>query len=405
MKRFFAVSVWISVLFLAIGCSEDSETQGPVINDDYIVAEIVSPSDGARFSQDMGITFYGEARYFQSSSRVPDSQLVWISDIDGELSSGRALTDNLLSVGTHEIKFEAFDNDGNISGDSISVVVYLDSVLVSIPSAADFDMGWSDGVGTTQLDYEPIHSVALDAFELGRYEVTYSLWSKVKSWGELNGYTFENEGIRGSNSTLSTTIQHPVTNISWRDCIAWCNAYSEKEGLDPVYYTSSGKTEYYKDSSSDGDINNDCVDWAGNGFRLPTEAEWEYVARYIDGSSYVDGDMHSGYNINANLSDCAWFQDNSEYLTHGVGELAANSLGINDMSGNIFEWCWDYYDSDYYPIDPIDPIDNPRGPDSGVYRVLRGGSWIDSSEKCATSVRSNFSPGIDSNNIGFRVCR
>jgi len=405
MKRVFAVSVWVSLIFLAIGCSEDSETPGEVVNDDYIVTEIISPGDGARFSQDMEITFYGDARYFQSGNRVPDSQLVWISDIDGNICSGRYGTDNLLSFGTHEIKFEASDDDGNISSDSISVVVYPDSVLVSIPSTADFDMGWNDGVDTTQLDYEPIHSVALDAFELGRYEVTYSLWSKVKNWGELHGYTFENEGIRGSDSTLSTNIGHPVTNISWRDCIAWCNAYSEKEGLDPVYYTNSGKTEYYKDSSSDGDISNDCVDWEASGFRLPTEAEWEYAARYISGSSYVDGDKHSGYNINANLDDCAWYQDNSGYLSHGVGERVANSLGINDMSGNVFEWCWDYYNSDYYPIDPIDPIDNPRGPDSGVYRVLRGGSWIDSAENCNTSVRNNFQSGNYSNNFGFRVCR
>jgi formylglycine-generating enzyme required for sulfatase activity len=114
-------------------------------------------------------------------------------------------------------------------------------------------MGW---VGIDP-DEEPIHTVSLDEFQIGKYEVTYALWVEVKAWADTSGYTFAHPGRQGSDESTSTD-QHPVTAISWCDCIVWCNAYSEYKNLNPAYYKTSAKSEYYKNSSTDGDIGNKC---------------------------------------------------------------------------------------------------------------------------------------------------
>lgn len=264
--------------------------------------------------------------------------------------------------------------------------------LIGVPATIGYLMG-DAGVAS------PVHTVSLDGFQIGKYEVTYALWLEVKTWAETNGYTFKRDGQQGSDEGTSTD-QHPVVFISWRDCIAWCNAYSEYKNLDPVYYKTSAKSEYYRNSNTDGDIGNDCVDWSANGFRLPTEAEWEYAARYMDTDNVSSGVEHSGFNLDPDIEDCAWYGDNSGDTTHPVGQLKANSLGAKDMSGNVEEWCWDWY-GDY----PSSTQNNPHGPATGTMRLMRGGHWAGQAFLCRSAYRMAMGPGQSGSGTGFRVCR
>lgn len=183
-------------------------------------------------------------------------------------------------------------------------------------------------------DEKPAHSVTISSFSIGETEVTQLLWQAVM---ENNPSEF-----KGAN--------RPVENVSWSKCQEFINKLN------------SLLMEQLK----------------GKLFRLPTEAEWEFAAR---GGNKSKGYLYSGSNT---LADVAWFRENSDGQTQSVGSLKPNELGIYDMSGNVMEWCSDYYDSNYYSVSPSN---NPQGPSYGSYRVVRGGSWQNNATECRSSYR------------------
>ncbi|MCB5247163.1 MAG: formylglycine-generating enzyme family protein [Candidatus Cloacimonetes bacterium] len=224
-----------------------------------------------------------------------------------------------------------------------------------------FQMGSNDGGS----DEKPVHQITVSSFWIGKYEVTQAEWREVM----------------GSNPSNWIGDRLPVEKVSWFDAVDYCNRRSVKEGLTPCY---------------NGSGNNITCDWSANGYRLPTEAEWEFAAR---GSKLNKGYKFSGSN---DIGSVAWYGGNSSNNTHVVGTKTANELGLHDISGNVWEWCWDWYDSGYYDKSPGS---DPRGVGSGSYRVLRGGSWSSIDGSCRVADRFGVSPSYKSNVNGFRVAR
>lgn len=250
---------------------------------------------------------------------------------------------------------------------AVAVVATQTAVAVAATQTAIAAIPYTDlasvpGGTYTQTDGTSSFSHTISTFKMGKYQVTSNLWYAVYQWAVANGYSFANAGA-GSGYT-------PVTNVSWRDVIVWCNAYSQEAGLTPCYTYSSS---VIKDSTNATACDNAVCVWANNGYRLPSEGEYQYAASYINGSSWTPYNYASGATAaytNETATDLVgWDYVNSGSTTHAVGGLAANALGIYDMSGNVWEWCWDWYGT--YPGTSTDY----RGSASGSYRMSRGGAY------------------------------
>ena len=247
----------------------------------------------------------------------------------------------------------------------------------------------------------------MDAYYIGKYEVTKAEWDEVRTWGLSNGYT---DLAAGSGKASN----HPVQTITWYDMVKWCNARSQKEGLTPAYYTNDAQTTIYK--TGDVDVTNAQVNWSANGYRLPTEAEWEKAARGgLSGKRFPWGDTisHSqaNYQASSNFSYDFSGSVNNYHPTYAtepspytspVGAFAANGYGLHDMAGNVWEWCWDWYGT--YAAGSQT---NPRGSTSGTTRVGRGGGWHYGPLICRVAWRYGFDsiPTYSNMDFGFRVAR
>ena len=274
-----------------------------------------------------------------------------------------------------------FDSGGN----------YYFSINNSVDSGPDFvfveggtfNMGSSSG----EDDERTVHSVSLSNFYINKHEVSQGEYEEIM---ETNPSFFWKLPITGEKQN-----ERPVEQISWYDAIYFCNKKSVMEGRNSCYFVNGTSNVnlwgYYphNDYIIEGNIT---CDFSANGYRLPTEAEWEYAAR---GGKKSKGYKYSGSN---RISDVAWYANNNQMKTHASKRHNANELGLFDMSGNVWEWCWDLY-GEY----DAESVTDPTGASSGENRVIRGGSCANKDSGCTVTNRNNKSPLFKNHTVGLRL--
>lgn len=247
----------------------------------------------------------------------------------------------------------------------------------------EFMMGGESG----HEDSKPSYPVHLDNFCLCRYPVTQTLWKAVMD--------------TDPEELAFPHPQRPVERVSWYDAVDFCNRLSDQMGYQRVYTIDRDRPDPNNQNDSDK------LKWivsrieGANGFHLPTEAEWEYAAR---GGRYAQSYEYAG---SPNPNEVAWWDRTSQDFTQPVGLRIPNALGLFDMTGNVREWVWDWFGSNYYETCAQQGMaPNPSGPTQGEFRGVRGGSWyLSYDDDLRVAFRLTYNPVVRDFNVGFRVSR
>ena len=283
--------------------------------------------------------------------------------------------------------------------------------MALIPAGA-FVMG--DALHEGNPNESPTHEVYVSAFMMDRGFVTKAQWDIVYPWALAHGYQFDSKGA-------GKATNHPVQMVNWYDIVKWCNARSEKEGLTPCYFTSADRKTLYR--SGQLDLDNASVDWTASGYRLPTEAEWEKAARGgaaghrfpwtdVETISQERANYYASSNYPYDLSSARGYHPalrGAVYpFTNPVDRFAPNGYGLHDMAGNLWQWCWDWYDVRWYS-QPGATGKDPHGPTASPvaygFRVMRGGSWHRSANFARCAHRGMDAPDLGWITFGFRCVK
>jgi formylglycine-generating enzyme len=386
-KRYILISVVVlAVLLVITSCSKLTEPKKQV------ATPVISPEGGIYTEpQEVTITSQTEGatiRYTLDGSDPSESSAVYSSPV--QISTTTTLKAKGFRSGwtPSEIASSIY----NISTDPppVGEMVFVQGtvgVTFSPGGLGYFNPGASGGGN---------YNVSLSSFYISSTEVTQA----------------EYLGVMGKNPSYFTgDLQRPVEQVSWFNAIEYCNRLSMMEGLTPAYsYSTYGTNPDDWPSgwnTSNANHTNVSFNWSANGYRLPTEMQREYAARggVPAQNAGTFNDTYAGTNVAGTgpgqLGDYAWYDaNNTPSGTHPVGTKLPNELGVYDMSGNVWNWVWDIYGS--YPSGSYT---NPTGPESGTYRVLRGGSWNGDANACTVSGRNVSDAAYAGNLIGFRVSR
>ena len=275
----------------------------------------------------------------------------------------------------------------------------LESVRFVLIPGGEYIMG--DALdGDTQA---PPHRVNVSSFRMSTTEVTKAQWDQVRDWAMKHGYDDLPEGGGKKEN-------HPVQMLPWCAVVKWCNAKSEMEELTPCYYEDAAHTVVFK--WGEAKLDSTTVKWSANGYRLPTEAEWEKAARggligkrfpWGDTISHAQGNYKNRPDEHHQTGPAGFhptYKAGEIPYTAPVGSFAANGYGLYDMAGNVMEWCWDWYAS--YPRELQT---DPRGPRSGWNRLFRGGCWESGEAGCGVAHRFIVMQPAGDNGVGFRLAR
>ncbi|NOR45087.1 MAG: SUMF1/EgtB/PvdO family nonheme iron enzyme [Candidatus Delongbacteria bacterium] len=385
MKKWFSLFLMITIAGLIfMSCSDDDEgttapaNSAPVVSS--ISAEISSVEQG------------GVITLTCDATDADGDALTYSWSATGGTISGTTSIETWtapMSAAYYTITCEISDGTDTDTGTKSIYVLPADMVVVQ---GGTFQMG--DHFGGGYPAELPVHSVVVSDFIIGKYEVTQSEWV---TYMPTDTYDY---GV-GDN--------YPAYYVSWYEIMFYCNERSIAESIDPCYTISSSTNPddwgaippatfpASNDSTWDAVI----CDWSANGYRLPTEAEWEYAAR--GGIHNADDYLYSGSDT---IDDVAWYNVNSVNVSHPVGTKVSNQLGIHDMTGNCYEWCWDWSDYDYYQAcDSLGTVTDPYGPVSGSDRFLRGGYFDGDDDESTVASRYDDGPSEGSRTEGFRVVR
>ncbi|GAB1366620.1 hypothetical protein MASR1M36_14910 [Candidatus Cloacimonadaceae bacterium] len=304
----------------------------------------------------------------------------------GSVSANKSKRFNRVNAGdfTLEIfgQIKCHHQETRISDGGNTRVTVFESELIPYSGEMLYVQGGEYFRGTQFLDRHdserPRHEVQVPPFLMGDTEVVQKLWTEVM----------------GYNPSVREGDKLPVTNVSWYQAVEFCNALSIRDGFEPAYKINKDFPDANNSSDFDSLRYSVSCNWRASGYRLPTEAEWEFAAKCGDSGNVLQ------FSGSGKLEEVGWYVKNSLNQVHEVASKEPNTWGFFDLSGNVFEWCWDYQG----PYQKDKQV-HPRGAVSGSYRIARGGSWMAEADACSNTARGGFSPHSSSKELGFRLVR